>query len=446
MRALFFAFALAVCGGCGTGLFDHPGSGGLGNGVCAANEVLCGTCVAENQDSCGTSCAKCTAAPSHGQPACLAHACGYACDPGYFRCSSGCCTATDLAAGGDTTCAIAGGTVHCWGANDSKQLGSALADSESFSATAVEVPGTSNATALAVGARHACAVIGMHVWCWGSNSSGQLGVQGATQSATPVQVPGITDATLVAAGGEHSCATTSSGVTCWGSNSSAQLGTTPGSSSGPVTVPGVGVAQSLAAGFKHTCAVDANGVICWGAGTNGQLGSGSTPDMSAPVRANTSNGVTAITAGNFHTCALSSSLECWGSDSAGQLGDGKSGTANDNPNPHGVGDLTNPVIPIAAGGSHSCAVSQSDGLHAYCWGANASGQLGLGPNPQPDTTKPVRIDSELEMQKLALGGDHSCALLHDGTTMCWGRNDRGQTAATGRVSGPVNIPTPITSR
>jgi alpha-tubulin suppressor-like RCC1 family protein len=254
-------------------------------------------------------------------------------------------------------------------------------------------------------------------------------------------VPGISNADAVAAGDQHSCAATASGVTCWGANDSYQLGNTGALVQGPVAVAGVGVPQSIAAGFDHTCAVDPSGVRCWGAGQNGQLGNGSFPAKSTPVTANTSSGVSVVIAGSFHSCSISSQLQCWGADTYGQLGDGNSGTGHDAASPLGV-SISNPVAVVAAGASHSCAASQRDGLE--CWGSDSSGQLGLGPTPPTDTTKPLQVGLT-DVQKLALGADHSCAIVADGRTYCWGRNTRGQTA-TAPPGVAVMQPTPILDR
>lgn len=89
-------------------------------------------------------------------------------------------TVSVLAAGGQNTCLIANGQVECIGANDLGQLGRGAVDAKSNAAFAnVVLP--PSASALSVGATHACAVLGTAagqkgpVSCWGQNQSGQLG-------------------------------------------------------------------------------------------------------------------------------------------------------------------------------------------------------------------------------------------------------------------------------
>ena len=76
-------------------------------------------------------------------------------------------------------------------------------------------------------------------------------------------------------------------------------------------------------------------------------------------------GVTAISAGEFHSCAVvNGAAKCWGFNKVGQLGDG-------NPDDSGVAvqveGLTSNVTTISAGRAHSCAVV---GGAAMCWGGN----------------------------------------------------------------------------
>lgn len=91
--------------------------------------------------------------------------------------------------GGGHRCALLeSGKVVCWGSNGDGQLGIGEALAQTY--PALEVFGISSATGLAVGSRHACAIIaGEALECWGSNLSGQLGDGTTTARATPVRIP-----------------------------------------------------------------------------------------------------------------------------------------------------------------------------------------------------------------------------------------------------------------
>ena len=65
--------------------------------------------------------------------------------------------------------------------------------------------------------------------CWGSNEFGQLGTgfefNGLSLSAFAEYVNGVVDVTSIFSGDDHNCAITSSKeVFCWGSNSRGQIG------------------------------------------------------------------------------------------------------------------------------------------------------------------------------------------------------------------------------
>jgi alpha-tubulin suppressor-like RCC1 family protein len=335
---------------------------------------------------------------------------------------------TAIAAGGDHTCAlISTGRVKCWGSNGVGQLGDGTTTDR---LTPVDVSGlTSGVTAIAAGESHTCALTNAGgVKCWGYNGSGQLGDGTPTNRLTPIGVSGLTSGvTAIAAGGWHTCALTSGGgVKCWGDNYSGQLGDgTTSSRLTPADVSGLtsGV-TAIAAGEEYTCALTgAGGVRCWGYNSYGQLGDGTTTDRPTPVNVSgLTNGVTAIAAGDAHTCALTSvgGVKCWGSNYYGQLGDG---TTINRPTPVDVSGLASGVTAIAAGGYHTCALISAG--RVKCWGSNGVGQLGDGTTT--DRLTPGDVSGLTSgVTAIAAGDSHTCTLTNAGGVKCWGYNYYGQ--------------------
>jgi len=176
--------------------------------------------------------------------------------------------------------------------------------------------------------------------CWGHNDDGQLG--DGFQTARPV--PGyvyelLSGVSAITAGNSHTCALKSDGaVVCWGQNRSGQIGNRAAINRlVPTAVAELSSGVSaISAGAHHTCAVKSNGaVVCWGYAHYGQLGNEAINEDSPSVRvpipvSGLSSGVSAIGGGESHTCAMKSNgaVVCWGFNQSGQLGDGTATSSN----------------------------------------------------------------------------------------------------------------------
>jgi alpha-tubulin suppressor-like RCC1 family protein len=379
--------------------------------------------------------------------------CGNGCVEGFTSsCIAGECVGdfASVVTGSNHSCVLfrSSGQVYCWGHNERAQLGHNESAPWIAAPADVKVPGDAGpetlrgAIAISAGDEHACALVGGqgNVYCWGDNTSGQLGY-GEDGSVTelfpigrPVRLAGtfarLAGATVIASGSRHSCALQAAAgggqvLWCWGDNGSGQLG--PGgmgvaSSASPVEVCAGGSCgfdparvTALAAGRAHTCAlVEPEAAVgelrgerqlwCWGSNVRGQLGDGSFEDRSAPV----------------HVCASSDS---------------------------GCGDHLSEVREIGAGGDHSCAVVDevtSEGelsgrSTVSCWGSNDSGELGIGTaaaGDQRSSPEVTTLQSEEGLRDLSLGLQHSCVNL-GGSLRCWGEGAGGRLGTGDDVDAPA---------
>jgi alpha-tubulin suppressor-like RCC1 family protein len=207
---------------------------------------------------------------------------------------------------------------------------------------------------------------------------------------------------------------------------------------------------AISAGEYHTCALLKNGSVkCWGDNSDGQLGDGTTDDKSTPVTVVGISNAIAISAGRnlfiggYHTCALlrDGSVKCWGNNLGGQLGDGKSyPEENSSLTPVTVVGISN-AIAVSAGGDHTCALLRDGSVK--CWGDNFYGQLGDGKSYPKENRSltPVTVVGISNAIAIATGHEHTCALLRDGSVKCWGDNLFGQLGdgTTHDKSTPVTV-------
>lgn len=219
-------------------------------------------------------------------------------------------TARSVAVGNGHACAVrdpgAGGfgQAVCWGYN----YGGALGDgSETDRWRPVPVSDLGEALTVTAGDLFSCGVeASVHgLLCWGAGTDYRLGNgagTGPVLAPAPVPDPDVAGQNLdgivqIAAARSHTCALGESGeVFCWGNNSSGELGIGTGTVSSSVPVPVAdpddpdrpfGDVLSIAAGGSSSCAVagpDLPGrVFCWGWNSNGRLGDGTETDRNLPT-------------------------------------------------------------------------------------------------------------------------------------------------------------------
>ncbi|MFO0665122.1 MAG: hypothetical protein U0174_14305 [Polyangiaceae bacterium] len=333
-------------------------------------------------------------------------------------------TVRQVSAGGTFTCAILDtGNVKCWGHSDINGGQTGLGEyeergdepGEMGDALATVQLGTGRtALALATGHAFACAILDdRSLKCWGSNSSGQLGL-GDMQAR----------------------------------------GDAPGEMGDALPTVDLGTgrkAMQVAAGAQTACALlDDDSVKCWGSGYEGGLGSGSTQDRGSspgqmgnalPALAfGTGRKARQIGVGAQFGCARldDGSVKCWGYNQDGQLGLGDTQIRGDAPGE--MGDALPAValgagrtaVDIRVGFSHACALLDNGALK--CWGYNTQGMLGQGDEndrgiaagQMGDALPPIALGTGRSVKDFALGTSNTCALLDNDDIKCWGGNNSGQ--------------------
>ena len=281
--------------------------------------------------------------------------------------------------------------------------------------------------------------------CWGQNYAGQVGLGHTTSPAAAsndVDLGGQA-AAQICAGAQHSCALLDNGdVYCWGDNTSGQLGyghinaigdNENVSSVGPVDVFSTSElaanrrVHSLHCGGRVTCIIsDSNQLRCWGDNSEGQLGYGDLDDRGDDELPSTLGWVSLsgesarqATIGDYVTCALTDAgARCWGMtdrNSSGCLGHGGScGTEVDTP-PSGVIDTGS--APVQALGNRSesgtiCAVLEDQGIK--CWSGNPVNNCGISntANPIDPPDSEYTLPPDVIQASLVLGqGDFDSATM-----------------------------------
>src|SRR5262249_27498689 len=154
---------------------------------------------------------------------------------------------------GETTCGLKNdGSLWCWGYDFYGQagIGSTLRLPYSIR-TPTQVGSDYDWFEVSVGGMFTCGRrAGGHLWCWGDNRNGQLGIGSRVESNVPVEVGGAHEWSLVAAATNHfACGLDTAGaVWCWGANLEGELGDDSAPRLAPVAPVGTDRWNQLAAG------------------------------------------------------------------------------------------------------------------------------------------------------------------------------------------------------
>lgn len=274
-----------------------------------------------------------------------------------------------------TNCALSdAGKLKCWGRGSNYELGPDISPKTSIGSKADEMGDKLPFVALpapvehvSIGYAHVCAATKSDIYCWGTNATGQSGIEStAGRIALPADATQAMKVKLEDAG----------------------IST---------------VIEDVSSGYGHNCAlyhvadrVTEQKVKCWGENYAGSLGIGSTAS-NLGKNANTMGSklpptqlalgqITQLEVHGDFNCAMTKKgdAKCWGYNSNGNLGIGDSTSRGQKPTDMGTNlpmvDFGLPAIAMSSGtkSEATCAILINNEIK--CWGAGASGVLGYEDN------------------------------------------------------------------
>jgi alpha-tubulin suppressor-like RCC1 family protein len=324
----------------------------------------------------------------------------------------------DLAMG-PTACVVAGdGRAFCMGDNEYGAVGNGTTEP---TLDLVQVVGLDDATAIEVGWSAidptVCAITNSGAWCWGYRVGGD-----PILTPEPLSLQGVTAIAITA---NNACALLDdASVHCW---DLIPFGDPFGAAVTPVRwmaepseteQPDPPIGEATNGVLRDAIAVDACASVGCALIDDGTVQCWTGPREEEIVERYEVEGIAGAVAISIHSylgCARidDGSLRCWTIDLTGV----PIGPAEDT----GLED----VISVATGGGHACAALANGDV--YCWGDNYRHQAGPpGTMPNMPLPIPTKVDGVSDAVAVSAGDEHTCALIGDGSVMCWGATAAGQ--------------------
>jgi alpha-tubulin suppressor-like RCC1 family protein len=264
-----------------------------------------------------------------------------------------------------------------------------------------------------------------HLYGWGLNNNGALGLGNTTNYSSPKQVGSLTN-WLNIASSTYSLLSVKTDGTLWacGSNIQGQLGlgnTTNYSS--PKHVGALTNWASVSGSYVYSYGIKTDGTLwAWGYNVNGQLGIGTNTNVSSPTQVGALTNWKFISSiGSFGAAAIKTdgTLWTWGQNYQGCLG---LGNTTNYSSPKQVGGLTTWVNLSGGGSGYVIAVKTNGTL--WAWGKNTNGQLGLG--NITSYSSPIQVGALTNWGNAITGNSFTIAVKTDNTLWTWGQNNQGQ--------------------
>jgi alpha-tubulin suppressor-like RCC1 family protein len=370
-----------------------------------------------------------------------------------------------VAVGLNHTCALTiTNEVRCWGDNALGQLGAptGFCQFSSHNCSLVPVPvvcptgASCKFISLAAGGNHTCAIdTNAKAWCWGDDGNLATGV--ATSNfglGLPEhrQVPALNVSFVtIDTNMDHTCALSSGlEVYCWGSNTRGQLGYPQSVNNGTAIATKLANGkqyQDVKVGSLHTCAILASNawMDCFGENFDYQVtgtltfGFGASATVNPLIQLLQNKSVNMQATGATDTCAenWNDDIICWGSPANGGL------TSNGFlalHNAFATSIATDIDLNGAAPGlgTHTCVTGRGGSLFCGQWTYSIPPQLAAVPDPQSNHV--------VVWQEVDVGPNHVCGVTTMQEVWCFGLNSFGQFGTGVRATTRVDVPVTAANR
>lgn len=140
-----------------------------------------------------------------------------------------------------------------------------------------------------------------------------------------------------------------------------------------------------------------------------------------------------LSAGAVHTCGIDAlgHAFCWGQNNNGPLGVASLPSTY---TPVKVWQGTARFVRIVSGDRFVCGLTAAG--QTWCWGNDQYGELGDGGNGNY-ATLPVQVhQGAVAYTRITASADHACGLAASGQAYCWGRNPYGELGSSGSSAVP----------
>ena len=265
------------------------------------------------------------------------------------------------------------------------------------------------------------------VWTCGTYARGTQGLGRLNHIVSrPVRIPGLERIVEISCGFGHNAALDEDGhVWIWGRNDYGQLGLGDRTARNePVMMPLENIVH-VNCGGKFTLAQDRDGILWgWGSNTHQVLAAGKKTQYTKPRKLEGFDGKRIVAFSGGSDCAfwLDEDGVIWsrgrneyrqlGSEDAGRQDSSKLMTV----------DIPEKVRTVCAYSAATAALTE--GGNVYIWGSVSAGQLGTGKSP--NSTFPVLVYGEGDAVEVAMGSLISSFRTADGRVMVAGYNKYGQ--------------------